>query len=167
VAYGNYSDDHIKSILGSVGTIAMVGASANPNRPSSFSMKYLRNKGYKVIPINPGMAGGEILGEPCFGSLAEIPSNFDMVDIFRGAEAAGIITDEAISIKDEKSISVIWMQLTVINEEAAARAEAAGMTVIMDRCPKIEYGRVNQELGWGGFDSGVISAKRPKTRMTT
>jgi len=167
MAYGDYSDEHIKSVLGEVQTIAMVGASNNPNRPSSFAMKYLRNKGYKVIPINPGQAGKEILGELCYGSLEEIPGQFDMVDIFRSSEAVGQITDEAIRLKDEKGIQVIWMQLTVVNEEAAVRAEAAGMTVIMDRCPKIEYGRLNQELGWGGFNSGVISARRPKARIVS
>ncbi len=167
MAYGDYSDEHIKTILGSVQTIAMVGASANPNRPSSFAMKYLRNKGYKVVPVNPGQAGKEILGEKCYGSLEEIPHKFDMVDVFRSSEAAGPITDDAIRLKDEKGISVVWMQLTIINEEAAARAEAAGLTVIMDRCPKIEYGRLNQELGWGGFNSGVISAKRPKARIVS
>ena len=167
MAYGNYSDEHIKSILGSVQSIAMVGASANPNRPSSFAMKYLRNKGYRVIPVNPGQAGREILGEKCYANLAEIPGKFDMVDIFRSAEAAGHITDEAIALKEEKDISVIWMQLTIVNEEAASKAEAAGLTVIMDRCPKIEYGRLNQELGWGGFNSGVISARRPKARIVS
>jgi predicted CoA-binding protein len=153
-------DALIRDVLARVKTVAMVGASSNWNRPSYFVMKYLQTKGYRVIPVNPRDAGQEILGETVHGTLTDIPDRFDMVDIFRNSEAAGAIVDEAIALAPEKGISVIWMQLTVRNDEAAARAEAAGLTVIMNRCPKIEYGRLHGELGWSGMNSGVISSKR-------
>lgn len=159
-----YSDDLLSDILKRVRTIAMVGASPKWVRPSSFAMKYLQGKGYKVIPVNPGHAGKEILGETVYASLADIPGNIDMVDIFRNADAAGEIMDEAIELAEAKGISVVWMQLAVINEEAAKKGEAAGLDVIMDRCPKIEYARLFGELGWGGINTGVISSKRPKLR---
>jgi len=157
-----YRNGDILSILRETKTIAMVGASSRWTRPSHFAMKYLQGKGYRVIPINPGEAGGEILGETVYASLAEAPGPFEMVDIFRNSEAAGSVTDEAIAVAGEKGVKVIWMQLTVRNDEAAARAEAAGLTVVMDRCPKIEWGRLNTELSWGGFNSRVITAKRRK-----
>ncbi|MBT5414669.1 MAG: CoA-binding protein [Rhodospirillaceae bacterium] len=138
----------------------MVGASSNWNRPSYFVMKYLQTKRFRVIPVNPRDAGQEILGEPAYASLSDIPDRFDMVDIFRNSEAAGAIADETIALAADKGISVIWMQLTVRNDAAAARAEAAGLAVIMNRCPKIEYGRLHGELGWSGMNSGVISSKR-------
>ncbi len=162
----SYTNKELLDILQSTRTIAMVGASPKWNRPSSFAMKYLQEKGYRVIPVNPGAAGSEILGERVYGSLAEIPDQFEMVDIFRNSAAAGPITDEAVAVAEDKGIQVIWMQLGVINEEAAKRAEAAGLTVVMDRCPKIEFGRLNAELSWGGFDSGVITAKRRRIRLT-
>lgn len=155
-----YADTDILRILRSVRTIAMVGASAKWQRPSYFAMKYLQVKGYRVIPVNPGLAGQEILGEPVYGSLADIPVAFEMVDIFRNADAALGVTEEAVGLAEEKGIRVIWMQLGVVNDDAAALARAAGLEVIMDRCPKIEFGRLNAELSWGGFDSGVISARR-------
>lgn len=155
-----YSDAQIRRILGSVRTIAMVGASPNWNRPSYFAMKYLQQKGYRVIPVNPRAAGGKILGEAVYPALADIPGGIDMVDIFRNSDDAGPITDQSIALAPERGIRVVWMQLGVRNDEAAARAGAAGLTVIMDRCPKIEYGRLNAELSWGGFNSGVISARR-------
>ena len=157
-----YGDAEIKEILRRVRTIAMVGASPKWVRPSNFAMKYLQNKGYRVIPVNPGQAGKEILGEICYTSLAEIPGTIDMVDIFRSSEAAGAITDEAIELAADKQIKVVWMQLGVRNDAAAARAEAAGLTVIMERCPKIEYGRLFGELGWSGVNTGIISSKRRK-----
>src|SRR5690554_1343545 len=163
--HDSYSNAYILSILQSVRTIAMVGASAKWNRPSHFAMKYLQEKGYRVIPVNPGQAGGEILGERVYASLAEIPEGFEMVDIFRASDAAGGIVDEAISLQTEKGIEVIWMQLGVRDDAAAARAEAAGMKVVMDRCPKIEFGRLNAELAWGGFDTKVITAKRRRVRL--
>lgn len=156
----HYEDAHISKILRSVKTIAMVGASAKWVRPSNFVLKYLLGRGYHVIPINPGFAGKEMLGQMTYASLKDIPSTIDMVDIFRGSDAAGRTVDEVIEIAEEKQIKVIWMQLGVRNDEAAARAEAAGLTVIMDRCPKIEYGRLYGELSWSGVNSGIITAKR-------
>ena len=155
-----YEDHDIAGILRGVKSIAMVGASANWVRPSNFAMKYLLGKGYRVIPVNPGHAGNEILGQMTYRTMADIPDTIDMVDVFRGSEAAGQIVDEAIKIAADKQIKIIWMQLGVRNDDAAGRAEAAGITVIMDRCPKIEYGRLFGELGWSGVNSGIITAKR-------
>lgn len=155
-----YSNADLLAILRSVKTIAMVGASAKWQRPSFFAMKYLQEKGYRVIPVNPGLAGQEILGEPVYGSLADVPAPFEMVDIFRNSEAALGVTREAIALKDGKGIEIVWMQLGVVNDQAAKEARAAGLTVVMNRCPKIEFGRLNAELGWGGFDTKVITAKR-------
>ncbi len=155
-----YSSAELLGILRGVRTIAMVGASAKWQRPSYFAMKYLQDKGYRVLPINPGLAGQEILGEMVYGSLDDAPGPYEMVDIFRNSEAAGVVTDEAIALAAKKGIEIVWMQLGVINPDAATRARAAGLKVVMDRCPKIEFGRLNAELGWGGFDSKVISSKR-------
>ena len=155
-----YEDDYIRGILKEVRTIAMAGASANWVRPSSFAMKYLQGKGYKVIPLNPGQAGSQILGETCYASIADIPGPVDMVDIFRNSKAAGDVIDEALPIVEEKQIKIIWMQLGIRNDTAAKRAEAAGLNVIMDRCPKIEYGRLFGELSWSGINSGIITSKR-------
>ena len=160
MSHDHYPDGLIRRILRDVRAIAMVGISANWNRPSYFAMKYLQEKGYRVIPVNPREAGGEILGEAVYPRLADVPTPFDMVDIFRASEAAGGIADEAIAVAAEKDIRVIWMQLGVRNDAAAERAEAAGLTVIMDRCPKIEYGRLHGELGWSGINTRVISSKR-------
>ena len=157
-----YDDAQMRRVLREVRTIAMVGASPNWVRPSNFAMKYLQGKGYRVIPLNPGQAGKEILGEICYASVAEIPDTFDMVDIFRNSEAAGAIVDDVLPIASEKQIKVVWMQLGIRNYSAAARAEAAGLTVIMDRCPKIEYGRLFGELSWSGVNSGIITSKRRK-----
>jgi len=160
-----YSNAELLAILRATRTIAMVGASPKWNRPSYFAMKYLQEKGYRVIPVNPGHAGKEILGETVYASLSDIPDRFDMVDIFRNSEAAGPITDEAIALAKEKGIKVVWMQIGVINEAAAERARAAGLTVVMNRCPKIEFGRLHAELSWGGFNSGIISAKRRRVQL--
>tara|TARA_R110002167_G_scaffold223851_1_gene429204 strand:+ start:3482 stop:3979 length:498 start_codon:yes stop_codon:yes gene_type:complete len=157
-----YDDGLIRDVLKDTRTIAMTGASPNWVRPSNFAMKYLLGKGYQVHPINPGHAGKEICGRMTYASLADVPGPIDMLDIFRNSEAAGAVVDEAIQLKNEKQLKIIWMQLGVINEDAAARAEAAGLTVIMDRCPKIEYGRLFGELGWSGVNSGIISSKRRK-----
>lgn len=151
-----YSDAYLRGILRSVRTIAMVGASPHWNRPSFFVMKYLQAKGFRVIPVNPAAAGREILGERALAELAEVPERIDMVDIFRNSEAAGPITDEAV----ERGADVVWMQIGVRNDPAAARAESAGLKVVMNRCPKIEYARLFGELGWSGANSGVISSKR-------
>ncbi len=155
-----YKDADILRILRSVTTIALVGASAKWQRPSFFAMKYLQAKGYRVIPVNPGLAGQEILGETVYGSLADVPGPFEMVDIFRNSGAALGVTQEAVALAEDKGIRVIWMQLGVVNAEAAALAREAGLEVVMDRCPKIEFGRLNAELSWGGFDSEVITARR-------
>jgi predicted CoA-binding protein len=160
-----YGDDQLRGILGAVHTIAMVGASPHWNRPSYFVMKYLQAKGYRVIPVNPRAAGEEILGETCYASLAEVPGRIDMVEVFRDPAAAGAVVDEAIALKDEKGIRVVWMQLGVRNDAAATRAEVAGLTVIMDRCAKIEYGRLHAELSWGGFNSRIISSRRRRARI--
>lgn len=141
-----YPDSLIRQVLSGVSTIAMVGYSASPDRPSYFVARYLRDKGYRVIPVNPGLAGQVIDGETVHARLADIPEPFDMVDIFRHSEAAGPIADEAVALAGAKGIRVVWMQLSVRNDAAAARAEAAGLTVIMDRCPKIEYDRLGGEL---------------------
>lgn len=151
-----YDDSYIKSVLADARTIAMVGASPNWNRPSFFAMKYLQAKGYRVIPVNPAAVGKHILGELVYGDLKSVPVPVDMVDVFRNSEAAGPITDEAIQI----GAKIVWMQLGVRNAEAAAKAEAAGLKVVQDRCPKIEFSRLFGELGWHGFNSGVISSKR-------
>lgn len=157
-----YDNAYISGILSSVRTIAIVGASANDVRPSYFVAKYMIDKGFEVYPINPGQAGKEILGRPVFARLADVPVPIDMVDIFRASEAAPPIVDEALALNPLPK--VIWMQLGVRNDDAAAKAEAAGLEVVMNRCPKIEYGRLSGEIGWTGVNSGVISAKRPIMR---
>jgi uncharacterized protein len=154
----SYSDAYLRGILNGVRTIAMVGASEHWNRPSFFAMKYLQDKGYRVIPVNPQAKGEAILGEKVYADLAEIPDKIDMVDIFRRAEAVPGIVDEAI----EKGAKVVWMQLGVRHDQAAAKAEAAGLKVVMNRCPKIEYSRLNGELAWSGVNTGIISSKRRK-----
>jgi predicted CoA-binding protein len=128
-------------------------------------MKYLLEKGFDVIPVNPRATGQEILGVPCAATLADVPGAIDMVDIFRGGEAVGAFVDEAIALRDTKGISAIWMQLGVRNDAAAERARAAGMAVVMDRCPKIEYGRLHSELSWGGFNSRIISSRRRRVNI--
>jgi O-acetylhomoserine (thiol)-lyase len=147
-----YAEAKLRRILSTVRTIAMVGASSNWNRPSYFVMKYLQGKGYRVIPVNPGTAGQQQLGERIYASLRHIPDKIDMVDVFRASEAAGPIVDDAIAI----GAKVVWMQLGVRNDEAAAKGEAAGLEVIMNRCPKIEFGRLGGELSWSGVNSGII-----------
>ncbi len=162
MSHDRYSDVLLRGILGRCRTIAMVGTSANWVRPSYFVMKYLQSKGFRIIPVNPGVAGGEILGATVYASLADIPGRFDMVDIFRNSEAAGPVANQAIAVAREKGVKVVWMQLGVRNDAAAARAEVAGLTVIMNRCPKIEYGRLSGELSWGGVNSRIISSKRQR-----
>ena len=161
VKHAGYTDAYIAGILGDAKTIAMVGASATSNRPSYFAMKYLLGKGYRVIPVNPSLAGKEILGQRVYGSLAEVPGPVDIVDIFRSSAAALEIAREAIRLKDKLGLKVVWMQLGVRNDQAAAEAEAAGLEVVMNRCPKIEYGRLSGEIGWAGVNAGAISSKRP------
>jgi predicted CoA-binding protein len=161
IDHNKYSDTYIAGILGDARVIAMVGASAVTNRPSYFAMKYLLGKGYKVIPVNPTLVGKDILGQKVYGTLAEIDGPVDIVDIFRNSEAALEVVRDAISLKAKLGIKVIWMQLGVRNDTAAAEAEAAGMQVVMNRCPKIEYGRLSGEIGWSGVNAGMISSKRP------
>jgi predicted CoA-binding protein len=140
----------------------MVGASANDVRPSFFVLKYLIAKGFTVYPVNPGHAGKEILGQHVYARLSDIPHPIDMVDVFRAPDAVPAIVDEALRL--DPLPKVIWMQLGVRNDEAAARAEAAGLQVVMNRCPKIEYGKLSGEIGWNGVNSGVLSSKKPVMR---
>jgi len=155
--HDNYPDAYIRDILVRHRTIAMVGASPNPSRPSYFAMKYLLAKGFHVIPVNPGQAGKTILDQTVYGTLGDIPEPVEIVDIFRNSDAALQITREAIRI----GAKVVWMQLGVRNEEAAKLAEAAGLKVVMNRCPKIEYGRLSGEISWAGVNSRRLSSKRP------
>lgn len=156
--HDSYTADYIRDILQDVRTIALVGASSNEVRPSYFVMKYLIDKGYEVIPVNPGLAGQTLLEQTVYATLKDIPKPVDMVDIFRNSEAAGPITDEALALDPRPK--VIWMQLSVSNDEAAARAEAAGLRVVMNRCPKMEYGKLSGEWAWVGGNSGIISSRK-------
>jgi hypothetical protein len=156
--HDSYPDSYIRGILNSVKTIAMVGISPKDVRPSYFAFKYLLERGYRMIPVNPGLAGQELLGQKVYARLADIPEPVDMVDIFRASQHALPIVKEAIEMKPRPQ--VIWMQLTVRNDEAAALAEANGMKVVMNRCPKIEYGRLSSEIGWIGVNSRTLSSKR-------
>lgn len=156
VDHDAYSDGYLRDILNSVRTVAMVGASTNWNRPSFFVMKYLCRKGYHVSPVNPTAAGKEILGAPVAATLADLADAPDMVDVFRPAAECVDIAEQAIRI----GAKVLWLQLGIRNDEAARIAEEAGLKVVMNRCPKIEYARLNGELGWNGINSRVISSKR-------
>jgi uncharacterized protein len=133
-----YSDDYLRGILTAARTIAVVGASPRPQRPSHGVMRFLQRHGYRAIPVNPFAAGGEILGARVYARLADIPEPVDMVDIFRRSEAAGAVVDEAIAM----GAKFVWMQLDVRDAAAAARAEANGIKVVMDRCPAIEVPRL-------------------------
>ncbi len=156
--HDSYPDSYIRGILNTVKTIAMVGISPKDHRPSYFAFKYLLERGYRMIPVNPGQAGTDILGQKCYAKLSDIPEPVDMVDIFRGSEHVMPIVEEALTLKPTPR--VIWMQLTVRNNAAAKRAEEAGVKVVMDRCPKIEYGRLSSELSWMGINSRTLSSKR-------
>ena len=160
--HDSYDDTYITEILSGVKSVAIVGASANEVRPSFFVMKYMIDKGYSVFPINPGHAGKEILGRMTYARLADVPEPIDMVDIFRASNAVSGIVDEVLNLSPLPK--AIWMQLTVRDDAAAAKAEAAGMKVVMNRCPKIEYARLAGEIGWSGVNSRVISAKKPSLR---
>ena len=155
----DYSDAHLRGILTRVRSVAVVGVSMNPVRPSYYVARYLNLKGYRVIPVNPGHAGKELFGETVRGTLADIGEPVDMVDIFRRSEAVPPIVDEALELFPD--LDTIWMQIGVEHAEAAARAEARGVTVIQNRCPKIEYQRLFSELRMGGFATGIISSKLP------
>jgi predicted CoA-binding protein len=159
--HDSYPDSFIRATLTSVRSFALVGASANIVRPSFFVLKYLLQKGYRVYPINPGQAGKEILGQKFYARLADLTEPVDVVDIFRNSAAAPGIVAEALQEKDRLGIKVIWMQLGIRNDEAARMAEEAGLQVVMNRCPKIEFGRLSGEIGWSGVNARVLSAKKP------
>ena len=154
-----YDDAYISSVLGDVRRIAIVGASANTVRPSFFVAKYLLAKGYDVLPVNPGRAGGEIAGVPAYASLADVPGAIDMVDVFRRVDALPGIVDEVLAL--EPLPKVVWLQLAIRDDEQASRLESRGIRVVQDRCPKIEYARLSGEIGWTGFNRRMISSRRP------
>jgi uncharacterized protein len=156
--HDSYPDAYIRGILNTVKTIAMVGISPKDNRPSYFAFKYLLERGYRMIPVNPGQAGGDILGQKVYAKLSDIREPVDMVDIFRAAQYAPGIVREALAL--EPRPQVIWMQLGIRNDEAARRAEEAGLKVVMNRCPKIEYGRLSSEIAWMGVNTRTLSSKK-------
>jgi len=154
--HNSYSDHYISTILNSVKTIAMIGASPKDVRPSYIVMKYLLAKGYRVVPINPGQAGRMIQGQMTYAGLADVPEPVDMVDVFRGSDALPAIVSDILSLDNRPK--VLWAQLSVRHDEAA------GLKVVMNRCPKIEYGRLSGEIGWNGVNSRVISSRKPVRR---
>jgi predicted CoA-binding protein len=156
--HDSYPDPYIRGILNTVKSIAMVGISPKDNRPSYFAFKYLLERGYRMIPVNPGQAGKEILGQKVYAKLADIPEPVDMVDIFRAPQFALPVVEEALAMSPRPQ--VIWMQLGVRNDAAAAKAEAEGLKVVMNRCPKIEYGRLSSEISWMGVNSRTLSSKK-------
>jgi len=158
------SDSLLRSVLSRTRTIAVVGVSMNEIRPSYYVARYLSLKRYRVLPVNPRYAGEALLGETVSPDLASLSADADpvqMVDVFRRSEEAGAVVDEALETLLPRGLETIWMQIGVIDEAAAARAEAKGVTVIMNRCPKIEHQRLFGELRRGGFNTGVISSRRP------
>lgn len=157
-----YSHAHLKAVLERTRSIAAVGVSLNQVRPSFYVARYLKLKGYDVIPVNPRYAGQTVFGETVLSSLGEIPRDRDpvqMVDVFRRSEEAGRVVDEALDMLLDRGLETIWMQIGVIDAQAAARAEAKGVTVIMNHCPKIEYQRLFGELRMGGFNTGIVSSR--------
>src|ERR1700719_2586775 len=156
--HDNYSDTYIRGILNTVKTIAMVGVSANTVRPSHFVFKYLSERGYRMIPVNPGLAGKDLLGQRAFATLLDITEPVDMVDIFRASDHVLPVVEQALAMQPRPR--VIWMQLGVRNDDAAALAEANGLKVVMNRCPKIEYGRLSSEISWMGVNTRTISSKK-------
>lgn len=157
-----YSHSHLRDVLTRTRTIAVVGVSLNEVRPSYYVARYLKLKKFRVLPVNPRYAGQTAFGETVHESLAAIPRDCDpiqMVDIFRRSEQAGAVVDEALDALLDRGLETIWMQIGVIDRDAAKRAEAKGITVVMDRCPKIEHQRLCGELSWGGINSGIISSK--------
>jgi predicted CoA-binding protein len=160
--HDSYPDSYIRGILNTVKTIAVVGVSPKDNRPSYFAFKYLKERGYRMIPVNPGQAGQALLGQRFYARLADIPEPVDMVDIFRASAHVTPVVEEALALRPRPA--VIWMQLGIRNDAAARLAEAAGLKVVMNRCPKIEYGRLSSEISWMGVNSRTISAKKaPRT----
>jgi len=162
--HDSYHDSYIRGILNTVKTIAMVGISPKENRPSYFAFKYLLERGYHMIPVNPGQAGKLILNQKVYARLSDIPEPIDMVDIFRASEHVLPVVEEALKLQPKPQ--VIWMQLTIRNEEAARLAEAAGLKVVMNRCPKIEYGRLSSEISWMGVNSRTLSSRRAQNLGT-
>jgi len=160
MTHDRYDDLYIRGILNSVKTIAMVGVSANTSRPSYFAFKYLLERGYRMVPVNPGLAGQSLLGQSVYATLLDIPEPIDMVDVFRASQHALPIVVQVLQMQPRPR--VIWMQLGVRNDEAAQLAEANGLKVVMNRCPKIEYGRLSSEISWMGVNSRTLSAKRAK-----
>lgn len=158
INHDSYPDTYIRGILNTVKTIAMVGASEKENRPSYFAFKYLLERGYKMIPVNPGHAGEQMLGQRIYARLADISEAVDMVDIFRASQYALPVVKEALALNPRPQ--VVWMQLGIRNDEAAALAEANGMKVVMNRCPKIEYGRLSSEIAWMGVNTRTISSRK-------
>ena len=156
--HDSYDDGYIRGILNTVKTIAMVGVSANVSRPSYFAFKYLLERRFHMIPVNPALAGAQLLGQKSYATLGEIPEEVDMVDIFRASQFARGIVEEALAMKPRPW--VIWMQLGVRNDDAARLAEANGLKVVMNRCPKIEYGRLSSEIAWMGVNTRTLSSKR-------
>ena len=157
-----YDDAYIADILNTVKTVAIVGASANQVRPSFFVAKYLVDKGYEVYPVNPGQAGNQIAGRPVSATLADVPVAVDMVDVFRPSAAVPGIVEEILQL--DPLPAVVWMQLTIRDDASASTLEAAGIKVVMNRCPKIEYARLAGEISWNGVNSSVISSKKPRMR---
>jgi predicted CoA-binding protein len=160
IDHDNYSDSYIRGILNTVKTIAMVGISPKDNRPSYFAFKYLKERGFRMIPVNPGQAGKDILGEKVYAKLSDIPEPVDMVDVFRASQHALSVVEEALTMTPRPR--VIWLQLGVRNDEAAKLAEDNGMKVVMNRCPKIEYGRLSSEIAWMGVNTRTLSSKKAK-----
>jgi predicted CoA-binding protein len=158
--HDTYDDAYIRGILNTVKTIAMVGVSSKESRPSYFAFKYLLERGYRMIPVNPGLAGQDLLGQKVYGRLADIPEPVDMVDIFRAAPYALGIVEETLQMQPRPR--VVWMQLGVRNDAAAALAEQNGLKVVMNRCPKIEYGRLSSEISWMGVNSRTLTSKKAK-----
>jgi predicted CoA-binding protein len=158
--HDSYDDRYIRGILNTVKTIAMVGVSANTSRPSYFAFKYLLERGYGMIPINPGLEGQDLLGRKVYAKLADVPEPIDMVDIFRASRYAPAIVEEALALNPRPQ--VIWMQLGIRNDEAAKLAEANDVKVVMNRCPKIEYGRLSSEIAWMGVNTRTLTAKKAR-----
>jgi uncharacterized protein len=157
-----YTQAELRAVLSGARRIAAVGVSTNPVRPSFYVARYLVGKGYDVIPINPAYQGETVFGRRVLASMADIPEEagpVDMVDVFRRSDQAGAVVDEALEVLLPRGLRVIWMQIGVIDHAAAARAEAKGVRVIMNHCPKIEYQRLFSELRIGGFNTGVISSR--------
>jgi predicted CoA-binding protein len=158
--HDRYDDGYIRGILNIVKTIAVVGVSANTSRPSYFVFKYLLERGYHMVPVNPGLAGQSLLGRMAYASLVDVPEPVDMVDLFRASQHVLPVVVQALEMRPRPR--VIWMQLGIRDDAAAELAEANGLKVVMNRCPKIEYGRLSAEISWMGVNSRTLSAKRTK-----